>query len=262
MTSAPDLVLTERRGAVSVLTLNDPTHYNGLDAAMLAALDTSLGQAGGDGETRAIVLAGAGPGFCAGARLDGTLFDSGGSIATLLTEGVNPIIRRMREAAIPVVTAVHGAAAGAGVGLALAGDVVLAARSARFILSFARLGAAMDAGTSAFVQRSIGAARARALALLGEDLSAEKAMQWGLVWEVVDDASLLLRASEVAERLAAGPPVGMGLIKRELLAAETACLPDTLAAEAVAQTEAFATEDLREGARAFREKRPARFRGH
>ena len=256
-----ELVRTERRGAVSVLTMTDPARYNGLDAAMLAALGTALDAAAGDGGTRAIVLAGSGPGFCAGARLDGDLFESGGSIASLLTDGVSPVIRRMRDSAIPIVTAVHGAAAGAGVGLALAGDVVVAARSARFVLSFARLGAAMDAGTSAFIQRSIGAGRARALALLGEDLPAERAMQWGLVWDVVEDAALTARALAIAERLAAGPPVGIGLIKRELQVAETADLRNTLAAEAVAQAEAFATEDLREGARAFREKRPARFQG-
>ena len=262
MTEARALVLEERRGAVKVLTLNNPQHYNGLDAAMLGALQTALCRATGDGETRSLVLAGAGPGFCAGARLDGDLFGSGRNIAHLLVNSVAPVIRLMREAAIPIVTAVHGAAAGAGVGLALAGDVVLAAQSARFVLSFARLGAAMDAGTSAFVQRSVGAARARALALLGEELSAEKAMQWGLVWEVVDDTALLSRAVAVADKLAAGPPVGMGLIKRELLDAETAGLPETLEAEAAAQAHAFETEDLREGARAFLEKRSARFRGH
>lgn len=255
------LVLSERHGAVTVLTLNDPERYNALDDAMLAALREALDEATGDGVTRAIVLAGAGPGFCAGARLDGGLFESGRGVAGLLTEGVNPVITRMRDAAVPIVAAVHGAAAGAGVGLALAGDIVLAARSARFVLSFARLGAAMDAGTSVFVQQSIGAARARALALLGQPLGAEAAMQWGMVWEVVEDTALLARALDVAGQLADGPPVGIGLIKRQLQAAATAGLPEALAAEAAAQAQAFATEDLQEGARAFRERRPPRFAG-
>ncbi len=255
------LVTLERHGAVTVLTLNDPARYNALDEALLAALHEALDAAIGDGVTRAIVLAGAGPGFCAGARLDGDLFESGRGVAALLTGGVNPVITLMRGAAVPIVTAVHGAAAGAGVGLALAGDIVLAARSARFVLSFARLGAAMDAGTSLLVQQSVGAARARALALLGQPLGAEAAMQWGMVWEVAEDAALLTRALEVAGQLAAGPPVGLGLIKRQLQAAATAGLPEALAAEAAAQAGAFATEDLREGARAFREKRPPRFVG-
>ncbi len=255
------LVLSERRGSVAMLTLNDPVRYNALDMAMLAALQAALDGALDDGGTRAIVLAGAGPGFCAGARLDGDLFDSAGGVASLLTEGVNPVITRMRGAAVPIVTAVHGAAAGAGVGLALAGDVVLAARSSRFVLSFVRLGAAMDAGTSVFVQQSIGAARTRAMALLGQPLGAEMAAEWGLVWEVTDDSALLDRALAVAGQLAAGPPVGIGLIKRQLQTAPAASLADALASEAAAQAEAFATEDLREGARAFREKRPARFQG-
>ncbi len=229
-----ELVRSERHGAVSLLTMNDPVHYNALDGAMLAALAAALDGATGDGGTRAIVLSGAGPGFCAGARVDGDLFTSGGAIATLLTEGVNPVITRMREASVPIVTAVHGAAAGAGVGLALAGDIVVAARTARFVLSFARLGAAMDAGTSAFVQQAIGAPRARGLALLGQPLGAETAAEWGLVWEVVEDASLLARALAIAGQVAA---------------------------EAAAQARAFATEDLREGARAYREKRVPRFSG-
>lgn len=228
---------------------------------MLAAIQAALDAATGDGATRAIVLAGAGPGFCAGARLDGDLFESGGGVAALLAEGVNPVITRMRGAAVPIVAAVHGAAAGAGVGLALAADIVIAARSARFVLSFARLGAAMDAGTSAFVQHSIGAARARALALLGQPLGAETAAEWGLVWEVTEDSALLARALAVAEQLAAGPPVAIGLIKRQLQTAANAGLPEVLAAEAAAQAQAFATEDLREGARAFWEKRLPRFVG-
>jgi len=255
------LVLSEHQGAVAVLTLNNPRHYNALDDAMLAAIQAALDAATGDGATRAIVLAGAGPGFCAGARLDGNLFESGGGVAALLAEGVNPVITRMRDAPVPIVAAVHGAAAGAGAGLALAADIVIAARSARFVLSFARLGAAMDAGTSAFVQHSIGAARARALALLGQPLGAETAAEWGLVWEVTEDSALIARALAVAEQLAAGPPVAIGLIKRQLQTAANAGLPEVLAAEAAAQAKAFATEDLREGARAFWEKRLPRFMG-
>ncbi len=130
-----------------------------------------------------------------------------------MRDGINPVIDRMRSLPIPIVVAVNGAAAGAGVGIALAGDVVIAGRSARFILSFARLGAVLDAGTSLFLQRSIGAARTRALALLAEPLPAETAEQWGLIWKTVDDAALLDEAIAVAEKLANGPPISLGLIK-------------------------------------------------
>ncbi len=138
---------------------------------------------------------------------------------------------------------------------------VIAGRSARFILSFVRLGAALDAGTSLFLQRAIGTARARALSLLGEPLPAETAAQWGLIWKCVDDAQLLDEALAVAQKLADGPPISIGLIKDQLEAAWTADLPSTLDSEASAQTRAFVTEDLREGAAAFMEKRPPRFAG-
>jgi enoyl-CoA hydratase/carnithine racemase len=159
------------------------------------------------------------------------------------------------------VVAVNGAAAGAGVGIALAGDIVIAARSARFILSFVRLGAALDGGTSLFLQRSIGVARARALALLGEPLSAETAEQWGLIWKTVDDGELLDAALGVAQKLAAGPPISIGLIKSQMEAAWNSPLAATLDGEAATQARAFVTEDLREGAAAFVQKRAPNFAG-
>ena len=167
----------------------------------------------------------------------------------------------MRASRKPVVTAVNGPAAGAGVGVALAGDMVFAARSARFILSFVRLGASLDGGTSLFLQRAIGVARARALALTGEPLSGERAAEWGLVWKCVDDEALMAEAMAAAQRLAAGPPLAMAAIKAQLEAAWTDDLAATLEREAVDQAEAFKTQDLREGATAFVEKRAPRFAG-
>ncbi|MGB3866874.1 MAG: enoyl-CoA hydratase-related protein, partial [Xanthobacteraceae bacterium] len=142
-----------------------------------------------------------------------------------------------------------------------AGDIVVAARSARFILSFVRLGAALDAGTSLLLQRSIGVARARALALLGEPLTAEQAAQWGLIWKAVDDGSALDEALAIAQKLADGPPIGLGLIKAQVEAAWSAPLAATLDNEAESQARAFVTADLREGAAAFVEKRQPRFTG-
>jgi enoyl-CoA hydratase/carnithine racemase len=167
----------------------------------------------------------------------------------------------VRASRLPVVVAVNGPAAGAGVGLALMGDVVVAARSARFVLSFVKLGAALDGGATAFLQRAIGAPRTRALALTGEPLTAETAAAWGLIWKVVDDDALMGEAFALAERLAEGPPVAIRLIKAQLEAASTVELAQALDAEASAQSTAFATEDLREGAAAFVEKRKPRFSG-
>jgi enoyl-CoA hydratase/carnithine racemase len=167
----------------------------------------------------------------------------------------------MRALGKPIVVAVNGPAAGAGVGLALAGDIVIAARSARFILSFVRLGAALDGGTSLFVQAAIGAPRAKAMAMLGESVDASTAERWGLIWKMVDDQDLLREARTLAMRLAEGPPISLALIKRQLETARVASVDDALDAEARAQGRAFQTHDLQEGAAAFREKRPPRFAG-
>ena len=174
---------------------------------------------------------------------------------------ISPLIAKMRASPTPIVVAVNGPAAGAGVGVALAGDIVLAARSARFVLSFAKLGAVLDGGTSLFLQRAIGVARARALALTGEALAAATAADWGLIYKCVDDEVLFDEAMLMAERLAAGPPLALSVIKSQLESAWTAPLDAALEQEAALQSQAFATDDLKEGAAAFREKRAPRFVG-
>lgn len=256
------MVLTERRGSVTVLTLNNPAQYNALAGSLLNDLGQALDAANEGSDVRAILLTGTGKGFCAGAQLGGgDTFAAGEQIGASMRASINPVIEKMRASSKPIVVAVNGAAAGAGVGIALAGDIVIAARSARFILSFVRLGAALDGGTSLFLQRSIGVARARALALTGQPLSAEKAEQWGLIWKMVEDADLPNEALAVAQGLADGPPVSIGLIKSQIDSAWNASLASTLDGEASSQSRAFVTEDLREGAAAFVEKRPARFTG-
>ena len=255
------MVLSERRGSIAILTLNNPERYNALGGSLLNDLNAALDEVLGDPRARAVVLTGAGKGFCSGAQFGGDTFDAGEGVAERMRGSINPVIEKMRNLPIPVVVAMNGAAAGAGVGIALAGDIVIAARSARFILSFVRLGAALDGGTSLFLQRSIGAARARALALLGEPLAAETAAQWGLIWKAVDDVDLLNEAMAVAQKLADGPPVSLGLIKGQIEAAWNSSLATTLDDEASSQARAFVTGDLREGAAAFVQKRPARFTG-
>lgn len=256
------MVLTEQRGSVTILTLNNPAQYNALAGSLLSDLNRALDAAIADSAVRAIMLTGAGRGFCAGAQLGGgDTFEAGARIGDNMRGTLSPLIEKMRGSPKPIVVAMNGAAAGAGVGIALAGDIVIAARSARFILSFVRLGAALDGGTSLFLQRSIGVARARALALLGEPLAAETAEKWGLIWKVVEDERLLDEAMAVAQKLADGPPISIGLIKSQIESAWNSSLASTLDDEASSQSRAFLTEDLREGAAAFVGKRPARFTG-
>ncbi len=256
------MVLTEQRGSVMILTLNNPAQYNALGGSLLSDLNLALDATIGDPAVRSILLTGAGKGFCAGAQLGGgNTFEAGERIGAHMRASINPVIEKMRGSPKPIVVAVNGPAAGAGVGIALAGDIVIAARSARFVLSFVRLGAALDAGTSLLLQRSIGVARARALALLGQPLHAEQAEQWGLIWKTVEDADLLHEAVATAQALADGPPVSIGLIKEQIDKAWNASLASSLDDEASSQSRAFRTADLREGAAAFVEKRPARFTG-
>ena len=255
------MLISDRQGAVAVLTLNNPAQYNALAWGMLSELDAVLDAALADRDVRAILLTGAGKGFCSGAQFGGETFAMGDKIADTMRSHLTPVIEKMRTSPKPVVTAINGPSAGAGVGIALAGDVVIAARSAKFILSFVRLGATLDGGTSLFLQRAIGVARARVLALTGEPLSAEQAADWGLIWKCVDDSALMEEAMAMAQRLAAGPPLSMAAIKTQFDAAWDAGLSETLEREAADQAAAFRTLDLREGATAFVEKRAPKFSG-
>ncbi len=173
----------------------------------------------------------------------------------------NPLVRRLRRLERPIIAAVNGIAAGAGANLALACDLVLAARSAKFIQAFCKLGLVPDSGGTYFLPRLVGEARAIGLALLGEPLAAEQAAAWGLIWRVVDDEQLMPEATALARRLATQPTRGLGLIKRALAASAAHTLDEQLDLERDLQREAGRTEDYREGVRAFFEKRPPKFKG-
>jgi len=254
-------VLVDRRDGYRVVTLNRPARLNAFNEALHQALAAALTEAEADQACRALLLTGAGRGFCAGQdlgdRKPGEVLDTGAA----LDKYYNPLVRRLRAMPFPVVAAVNGVAAGAGANLALACDIVLAARSASFVQAFARIGLVPDAGGTWFLPRLVGAARARGLALLAEPLPAEKAEAWGLIWKAVDDAALMADAEKMCAHFAQAPTVGLALTKRALDAAETNDLSTQLDLERDLQREAGATPDFAEGVRAFLEKRSPAFTG-
>ena len=254
-----DTVLLERRSGVLILTLNRPDRINALTGPMHAALLDALAGAEADPACRAVLMHGAGRGFCAGQDLTET--NVGGDLGEALERRYNPLVRAMRASRLPIVAAVHGVAAGAGANLALAADIVLAARSATFLEAFARIGLIPDAGGTWFLPRLVGEARARAMCLLAEPVSGEQAAAWGLVWRAVDDAALMDEAHALAARLAEGAGAALARTKRALHDSGANTLDAQLGLERDLQRECGATDDFREGVAAFVEKRPARFTG-
>ena len=262
MTDSP--LLVELADGVLTLTLNRPERLNAFVPAMHEALAAAFERAEREEAIRAVLLTGAGRGFCAGQDLQERKFVPGEGPRDLgagLDRYYNPLIRRMRALEKPVVAAVNGVAAGAGASLALACDVVIAARSSSFIQAFSRIGLVPDAGSTWFLPRLVGSARALGLALTGEGVPAEQAAAWGMIWKAVADESLMTEARALALRLAQGPTRGLGLIKRALNRSLDNDLHTQLDLERDTQREAGRTGDYREGVTAFLEKRPPRFTG-
>ena len=262
--SSQSVLLDRLEGGVLTLTLNRPERLNALNGALIEALSAGIKRAGTDPECRAVLITGAGRGFCAGADLANRAFSPGDArpdLGAALENGLNPIIRGIRNLAKPVVCAVNGPAAGAGANIALSCDIVLAAKSAQFLQAFARIGLIPDAGGTFVLPRLIGDARARALMMLAEPIGAEGAEAIGMIYRAVDDQDLMGEAHTVAERLAAGSTHALGLMKRALAASPTNTLDAQLDLERDLQREAGASDDYMEGVRAFLDKRPANFRG-
>jgi 2-(1,2-epoxy-1,2-dihydrophenyl)acetyl-CoA isomerase len=252
-------VEASRDGAVLTITLNRPDVLNAFNAAMHRALAAALKDAR-DGGVRAVVITGAGRGFCVGQDL--TEFrEAPGDIGSRLRDNYHPNIRAIRALEKPVIAAVNGAAAGAGMSLACACDLRIAADSATFVPAFINIGLIPDSGGSYFVTRILGPARAFEWLTSGKRVTAAEAQAWGLVSEVVESSALPTRAAELAAQLADLPTRGIGMTKRLLDHAVTATLEQQLEREAQLQTAATQTEDFKEGVAAFLEKRPARFRG-
>jgi 2-(1,2-epoxy-1,2-dihydrophenyl)acetyl-CoA isomerase len=258
-----DTVLETRDGAVVTFTLNRPERLNATVPEMTAYLRERLPCIAEDGSVGALILTGAGRGFCAG-----------GDVQTMANRGEIPLAERTamlrRNAEIsrvlsemPQVTvcAVNGVAAGAGLSLALSCDLRIAAESARFTTAFVKMGLCTDLGGAYFLRRLVGTAKAKELFLMGDILPAAEALRLGLVSRVVPDADLPAEAAAVAKRLAEGPRVAHGYLKRVLHAAETDTLAEWLDLEAWAQASCAMTADHKEATRAFAEKRPPRFEG-
>jgi 2-(1,2-epoxy-1,2-dihydrophenyl)acetyl-CoA isomerase len=249
---------------VAVLSLNRPQSLNSFNEAMHLEMREALTMTAKDPNARVLLLTGEGRGFCAGQDLADRNVDPGAEMPDLglsIEKFYNPMITRLQELPMPVICAVNGVAAGAGANIPLACDLVLAARSAKFIQAFCKIGLVPDSGGTWFLPRLLGMARAKQLALLGEPLTAEQAFDWGLIYKVVDDVALREEALTLAHHLAKQPTKGLALIKRGLNQSFDNRFEDQLLLERDLQRLAGRTDDYREGVGAFMAKRTPNFKG-
>jgi 2-(1,2-epoxy-1,2-dihydrophenyl)acetyl-CoA isomerase len=245
--------------AVATVTIARPDRLNALSAQTVDELRAAVDETGRSG-ARCLLLTGEGRGFSSGADLatGGGLPDD---VGASLEKHFNPLLEALFALPIPVVAAVNGPCAGAGCSLALAADIVVAARSAYFLQAFVNIGLIPDAGATWLLPRLAGRARAMEMMMLGERIPADKALDWGMIARVVEDEALASEAQALATRLALGPTVALGLIRKLAREAGHSSLGDALAAERVAQREAGRSEDFKRGVAAFLQKQPARFEG-
>jgi 2-(1,2-epoxy-1,2-dihydrophenyl)acetyl-CoA isomerase len=257
-------ILFELAGGVAKLTLNRPDKLNSFTVAMHREVRDAMERVQAEQGTRVLVLTGAGRGFCAGQDLADRAVAPGAAPVDLgesVEQWYAPLVRTLRALPMPVVCAVNGVAAGAGANLALACDLVIAARSASFIEPFCRLGLIPDTGGTYFLPRLVGTARAMGLAMLGDKLSAEQAMAWGLIWKCVDDATLAQEVDALAKQLAQAPTLGLARTKQAIYASPNNTLDTQLDLERDYMRELGNSADYREGVAAFMEKRTPQFRG-
>ncbi|MDX7990752.1 2-(1,2-epoxy-1,2-dihydrophenyl)acetyl-CoA isomerase PaaG [Xenorhabdus littoralis] len=259
------MILTDIKAGVLCITLNRPERLNSINEELHKQLKKTMDIAEQDESVRCVLLTGAGRGFCAGQDLNdrNTLISEGGvpDLGQSVERYYNPLIRRMTSLPKPIVCAVNGITAGAGVSLALACDIVIAARNAIFTQAFCHIGLTPDSGGSWFLPHKIGHARAMGMALLGDKISAEQALEWGMIWQVVDPKELEDKARKLAQRLATLPTVALACIKQSTYAAAANTLDQQLDLERDLQRKCGLSEDFREGVNAFIEKRQPEFKG-
>jgi len=262
--SRSDTILAAMSDGVLALTLNRPDKLNSFNEEMHRALRAEIERAHADPAIRAVLLTGAGRAFCAGQDLgdrDPRKATEPPDLGHTIETFYNPLLRLIRSLEKPVICAVNGVAAGAGANVALACDIVLAAKSVKFIQAFAKIGLVPDSGGTWSLPRLLGEARAKGLALTAEPLPAETAAQWGMIWRAIDDEQLMPEATALAKKLAAGPTFGLGLTKLAIQAAAANTLDQQLDLERDLQRQAGRSADYAEGVAAFLDKRPAEFKG-
>jgi 2-(1,2-epoxy-1,2-dihydrophenyl)acetyl-CoA isomerase len=257
-------ILLEIDQGVALLTLNRPTSLNSFNVEMHEQMRSAISDVRKDSSVRVLVITGAGRGFCAGQDLSDRTVAPGEAAPDLgysIEKYYNPLLRSLRDLPMPVLCAVNGVAAGAGANIALACDITLAARSAKFVQAFCKLGLVPDSGGTWTLPRVAGMARAKGMALLGDKISAEQAENWGMIWRCVDDERLMDEVMDMARHFATQPTKGLALIKRALHASATNSFEEQISLEKDLQRLAGRTDDYREGVAAFMEKRTPSFQG-
>lgn len=257
-------IIAEEKNGVGYLTFNRPKALNSFNVDMHREVAEVLNQWTKNPNVRCVVISGEGRGFCAGQDLGDRVVDPNAEAPDLgysIETYYNPLIKTIVNMPKPVICAVNGVAAGAGANIALACDLVIAAKSANFVQAFCRLGLVPDSAGTWFLPRAVGHARAMGLALLGDKLPAETAKEWGMIWDVVEDAELKTKVTELAERLAKQPTFGLSLIKKAIHQSSNNTFDEQMLLERDLQRIAGRSEDYREGVQAFMNKREPNFKG-